>query len=614
MKKEDALLPGLKPIPRRWVEVDARSDFSSHYAEHAHKKRDLAQEYAKEDVVAQDASVNAAKHRVEQRAQYYLRHEDRFIERHVEAWHALANREWNDFTRQHSNNGANKGALDNLRKLYDIAFGSGLEKVLKRENIKRTGEYQADENGDMHLVRPDPRFEALRKPMEEICLIQSKRTAGKSAQPLNRALIAAIAHQWCEFRGDVPECKKNTEKTQYYTAMQNRRSEPAFALFCDLLYDLASQTYQNTALQKKKSAHYLGMDNDEFLQHALEAFFKSLYNYREGMGNSLTSWAIGNINFLISGMLRKQQRQTKLLQSTREEHLDIPTEKDPSSKHDRVDDPRRLIPSLMQEVLTDTEHTVLAGRFGLSRGNNGDNASPQTLEQLGNKLGLTKKRVRQIQNKALEKLRRAVEHPEHRGNGNDAPEPAHDDAAMIPNPYQAVRLGNNGAFAGTMASRLAPARPGWGMKHQEGNGAMAAAVIPDRQIPQPHPPAPRKETPRTVRPTISYARIPDSDLTACKKAVLMHFTDRDGNQMTISDIAREIGSLPGNLSFVLGPGNHSDPLKDGRMSDTVKEKLATLLKNKGKTPNDLESFHTQWETLKNIAKAKEPCGMPGPSH
>ncbi len=55
--------------------------------------------------------------------------------------------------------------------------------------------------------------------------------------------------------------------------------------------------------------------------------------------------------------------------------------------------------------LSDVEKTVIHYRFGLDSEQN----SPLTLEQVGQIIGVTKERVRQIQNKALEKIRLSFE-------------------------------------------------------------------------------------------------------------------------------------------------------------------------------------------------------------
>ncbi|MCH2134988.1 MAG: sigma-70 family RNA polymerase sigma factor [Phycisphaerales bacterium] len=59
--------------------------------------------------------------------------------------------------------------------------------------------------------------------------------------------------------------------------------------------------------------------------------------------------------------------------------------------------------------LSDLEQDVLHHRFGLGKANPGcPDGGPMTLAQVGRAVGLTKERVRQIQNRALAKLRNAV--------------------------------------------------------------------------------------------------------------------------------------------------------------------------------------------------------------
>jgi RNA polymerase primary sigma factor len=54
------------------------------------------------------------------------------------------------------------------------------------------------------------------------------------------------------------------------------------------------------------------------------------------------------------------------------------------------------------EVLDDRERKIISQRFGLDGGN------PKTLEVVGKKFGVTRERIRQLQNVALDKLRRAL--------------------------------------------------------------------------------------------------------------------------------------------------------------------------------------------------------------
>ncbi|HOB74962.1 MAG TPA: sigma-70 family RNA polymerase sigma factor [Phycisphaerae bacterium] len=97
----------------------------------------------------------------------------------------------------------------------------------------------------------------------------------------------------------------------------------------------------------------------------------------------------------------------------------FPTEFDPTlEKSDFVDRKRDGIESdcveELREILTENraslneiEQTVIRQRFALDECD--PQAKPKTLEQVGEMIGVTKERVRQIQNKALQKIRSILE-------------------------------------------------------------------------------------------------------------------------------------------------------------------------------------------------------------
>ena len=57
----------------------------------------------------------------------------------------------------------------------------------------------------------------------------------------------------------------------------------------------------------------------------------------------------------------------------------------------------------MVDTLPEREATILKFRFGL------DGGTEKTLEEVGQKFGVTRERVRQIQNIALNRLRKKIE-------------------------------------------------------------------------------------------------------------------------------------------------------------------------------------------------------------
>ena len=73
-------------------------------------------------------------------------------------------------------------------------------------------------------------------------------------------------------------------------------------------------------------------------------------------------------------------------------------------KDDCVDELKTIVDTNVAE-LTDVEQTVLKHRFNWDQ----EEKSPLTLEQVGRIIGVTKERVRQIQNKALTKIRKLME-------------------------------------------------------------------------------------------------------------------------------------------------------------------------------------------------------------
>ena len=74
-------------------------------------------------------------------------------------------------------------------------------------------------------------------------------------------------------------------------------------------------------------------------------------------------------------------------------------------EQDAVEELQRIIGENRAQ-LSDVEKTVIQARFAINRG---QDASAMTLEEVGQVIGVTKERVRQIQNKALEKLRATID-------------------------------------------------------------------------------------------------------------------------------------------------------------------------------------------------------------
>jgi RNA polymerase primary sigma factor len=83
---------------------------------------------------------------------------------------------------------------------------------------------------------------------------------------------------------------------------------------------------------------------------------------------------------------------------------DVVQDENATSPYENLED--KTVVNMLQDMvkhLDEREATILRFRFGL------DGGSEKTLEEVGVKFGVTRERVRQIQNLALKKLRKMIE-------------------------------------------------------------------------------------------------------------------------------------------------------------------------------------------------------------
>lgn len=139
------------------------------------------------------------------------------------------------------------------------------------------------------------------------------------------------------------------------------------------------------------------------------ALMRSVDKFDCGRGFKFSTYACRAI---LKAFSRHGMKSTKYRQR-------FPTDFDPAlEKSDFVETRRateqaesaaevRHIVETNEADLTSVEQTVIVHRFGI--GSTTDSVTPLTLEQVGQIIGVTKERVRQIQNKALAKLRSVIE-------------------------------------------------------------------------------------------------------------------------------------------------------------------------------------------------------------
>lgn len=163
-------------------------------------------------------------------------------------------------------------------------------------------------------------------------------------------------------------------------------------------------------LAMAKRTRLSGVDFNEMISEGNMALLRSVDKFDCGRGFKFSTYCCRAILKAFSRVAMRTSRY----RST------FPVEFDPAIERsdyqetrrceieaDCVDDLKVILARNMAD-LTDVERTVIIQRFALEAAVS-DVPMPKTLEQVGEIIGVTKERVRQIQNKALRKIRVAME-------------------------------------------------------------------------------------------------------------------------------------------------------------------------------------------------------------
>ena len=163
-------------------------------------------------------------------------------------------------------------------------------------------------------------------------------------------------------------------------------------------------------LAMAKRTKLTGVDFSELISEGNMALLRSVDKFDCSKGFKFSTYACRAILKSFSRVAIRSSRYRSR----------FPTEFDPAlEKSDFIDRKRQEVEEFcvdeLRSILTenlanlnDVEKKVIRARFALDAIDS-EQAQPMTLEQVGEIIGVTKERVRQIQNKALEKLRQTLE-------------------------------------------------------------------------------------------------------------------------------------------------------------------------------------------------------------
>lgn len=176
----------------------------------------------------------------------------------------------------------------------------------------------------------------------------------------------------------------------------------------DRIREQIAETNLALVLAMAKRTRMSEVDFADLVSEGNMALLRAVDKFDAGRGYKFSTYACRAI-------LKAFSRQGMKLSKYRQR---FPTDFDPkleksnflevkrtSFEKDAAEEVRRIVTENRAD-LTDVERTVIEHRFGLE---SGELEKPMTLEQVGQIIGVTKERVRQIQNKAMEKIRLQLE-------------------------------------------------------------------------------------------------------------------------------------------------------------------------------------------------------------
>jgi RNA polymerase primary sigma factor len=176
----------------------------------------------------------------------------------------------------------------------------------------------------------------------------------------------------------------------------------------DRIREQIAETNLALVLAMAKRTRMSEVDFADLVSEGNMALLRAVDKFDAGRGYKFSTYACRAI-------LKAFSRQGMKLSKYRQR---FPTDFDPklersnfleikrdSFEKDAAEEVKRIVLENRAD-LSDVERTVIEHRFGLETG---DLEKPMTLEQVGQIIGVTKERVRQIQNKAMEKIRLQLE-------------------------------------------------------------------------------------------------------------------------------------------------------------------------------------------------------------
>lgn len=272
--------------------------------------------------------------------------------------------------------------------------------------------YEADAEQRIYAEAPDipkPDTSWYHPVMDDLSAARGRTVKSAQQVILTGAEEKVLFHQFNYARYRVYSLQKDV------WASPTRQPTPAQAEEILRWYRLSERIREQIAetnlalvLAMAKRTRMSEVDFADLVSEGNMALLRAVDKFDAGRGYKFSTYACRAIlkAFSRQGMkLSKYRQRFPTDFDPKLERSDFLETKRATFEKDAAEEVKRIVLDNRAD-LTDVERTVIEHRFGLE---SGDNEKPMTLEQVGQIIGVTKERVRQIQNKAMEKIRLTLE-------------------------------------------------------------------------------------------------------------------------------------------------------------------------------------------------------------
>jgi RNA polymerase sigma factor (sigma-70 family) len=259
----------------------------------------------------------------------------------------------------------------------------------KKKRIRRSGSGEFRFVNHSSLSRPNAEKRYLSAEVMEI-LVQDGRLSVSEETRLFEALHASGYLATKELKSKGTE----TKRLQRLRTLRNEVRQRLVDANLGLVYELV------------RRSRFTNVDNDDLVSDGLYALLQAVDAFNPWKGYRFSTYAC---NAILRSFIRRSMSETK-------RRMRAPVSFDPLMENgDSLSEQRLNETNLYAERLSklidegaveinETERFVLAKRFPMSH-----SRKRATLEEIGRAISVSKERVRQIQNGALQKLREAME-------------------------------------------------------------------------------------------------------------------------------------------------------------------------------------------------------------